>query len=192
MSNHSTVTTSPVSISLTMKDAAAALAFYEKMLGASELYRVTTPNGHMVHAEFEVRGTKLYISDEAPDFTAFAMPDGAVASCLFCIASDDSDSDYARAIAAGATSVSAPQDQFHGVRNAAVLDPFGYRWCFVQVVEQLSGQEIARRAKARFGGEAGGVLAGFVVLPTRLRPGLMAVCRGLIWASAACGRYRRA
>ncbi len=136
MSAESVVKTPGIAVSLTVKNSVDALAFYKKMLGATELYKVTGPDGSVAHAEFAVRGTKLYISDEAEEFKAFAMPEGRMASCLFCIASDDCDGDYKRAIEAGAISITEPVDQFHGVRNAAVLDPFGYRWCFNQVIEK--------------------------------------------------------
>ena len=134
MADQTGVTTSQVSVSLTVRNAAEALEFYGKMLGAVELNRKTAPDGGISHAEFSVRGTKIYISDEAESFMAFAMPEGGVASCLFCIMSDDCDGDYDRAVSAGAVSITEPEDQFHGIRNAVVLDPFGYRWCFNQVV----------------------------------------------------------
>lgn len=137
MPNESEVKTPHIAISLTTKNAAEALEFYKKMLGAVELFKTTAPDGRIAHAEFAVRGTKIYISDEAKDFKAFAMPEGGVASCLFCITTDDCDGDYLRAIAAGALSITEPKNQFHGIRNAAVLDPFGYRWCFNQVLENV-------------------------------------------------------
>ncbi|MGF1448697.1 MAG: VOC family protein [Opitutales bacterium] len=151
MSDSTPVTIPPVALSLTVQDASAALHFYNKAFAARELYRFEVAGKGVLHAEFAVRGTKLYISDEAPDFQAFAMPRGTMASCLICLESDDCDGDYKRAMEAGARSITQPENQFHGVRNAVVLDPFGYRWCFNQVVEALTDDEIAQRAKERFG-----------------------------------------
>ncbi len=150
MSNSLEVTVPSVTLSLTVKDACSALAFYKAAFGAHELYRMEVPGKGVVHAEFSVRGTKLYISEEAPDFQAFAMPEGTMASCLICLESDDCDADFQRAMAAGATQISKPANQFHGVRNAAVLDPFGYRWSFGQTVEKLTEAAIAERAKEHF------------------------------------------
>lgn len=99
-----------VSVSLTVKDAAQALAFYQEAIGAVETYRLEIPGQGVVHAEFEVAGTKLFISGEAPDWGAQAMPEEVTASCLFTIIVEDCDAWYAKAISAGATSVSEPQD----------------------------------------------------------------------------------
>jgi len=44
-----------------------------------------------------------------------------------------------------------PTDQFWGVRNSMILDPFGYRWALNQLVEALSPDEIAERARQLFG-----------------------------------------
>ena len=41
---------------------------------------------------------------------------------------EDTDALYARAIAAGATSIYAPADQPYGDRGAALVDPFGNHW----------------------------------------------------------------
>lgn len=135
-----------VSLSLTVKKAADALAFYECAFGAKELYRLPTPDGGVAHAEFTIGNTRMYISDEAPDWHAVAMPAGASASCLFSIATDDCDASFQRALDAGAVPLSEPQDQFWGERSAMIQDPFGYRWSFGQQIEDVSPEEIMRRA----------------------------------------------
>ena len=125
-----------VSLSLTVKDAAEALRFYARALGAKELLRLTAKNGHVIHAEFAIGNTRIYISGEAADWHAYAMPAGATASCLFTILTDDCDTAYRQAMDAGAQSLSVPKDQSYGMRSALVKDPFGYRWCFGQKIEK--------------------------------------------------------
>ena len=139
-----------VSLSLTVKETVKALQFYRNALGADEVFRLPTPDGSIAHAEFMVGNTRIYISDEAPDWHAFAMPDGGMASCLFSIMVDDCDKAYARAVNAGAESLSPPQDQFWGMRSAVVKDPFGYRWSFGQIVEEVPPEELAQRAQDFF------------------------------------------
>ena len=141
-----------VSLSLTVKDSAAALAFYTSALGAEEVFRMPSPDGGVAHAEFVLGNTRIFISDEADEWHAFAMPEGAMASCLFSIATDDCDAAYQRAMAAGAQSLSEPEDRFWGTRSALIKDPFGYRWSFNQVIEEISPEELAQRAEAFFGG----------------------------------------
>ena len=141
-----------VAISLTVKDAAAALEFYTKALGAVESFRLAAPDGSVAHAEFDIGSTHLFISGESPDWQAHAMPESTTASCLFAIHTADCDKAYAKAIAAGATSVAEPEDHFWGTRDAVVRDPYGYRWSFGQKIEDITPEEIAGRAKQLFGG----------------------------------------
>ena len=139
-----------VSLSLTVKDAARALSFYSEALGAEELFRMPSPEGGVAHAEFMIGNTRIYISDEAVEWHAFAMPESAMASCLFSIMTEDCDTAYNRAIKAGAESLSEPENNFWGSRSALVKDPFGYRWSLNQKIEDVSPEELERRAQAFF------------------------------------------
>ena len=139
-----------VSLSLTCKDASAALDFYTKAFNAQELYRMPTPGGGVAHAEFMIGNTRIYISDESEEWHAFAMPEGTMASCLFSIATDDCDKAYNHAVEAGAHSLEGPEDKFWGMRSALVKDPFGYRWSFGQFIEEVSPEEMQRRAEEMF------------------------------------------
>ncbi len=57
-----------VSVSLVVRDAKAALGFYEKVFGAKELYRLTLPDGGIAHAEFKIGDTVVMIADERPEW----------------------------------------------------------------------------------------------------------------------------
>lgn len=141
-----------VALSLTVKSVSDALAFYAKAFDAKELYRMPTPDGGVAHAEFMIGGSKIYISDEAPDWHAEAMPEGTKASCLFAIQAENCDDAFKQAVEAGGKVLREPEDQFWGVREAMVQDPYGYRWSLCQMVEEVSPEEMARRAKELFGG----------------------------------------
>ncbi len=136
-----------VTFSLTVKDTARALAFYAEAFGAEELFRMPTPDGGVAHAEFMIGNTRIYISDEYDDYHAFAMPEGTTASCLFSISTEDCDAAYRRAVDAGAQTLTEPTNQFWGTRSAVLRDPFGYRWSLTQKIEELTPEEIERRAR---------------------------------------------
>lgn len=151
---HHPIMTNPsehtVSISLTTKRSAEALDFYARAFGAEELFRMPTPGGGIAHAEFRIGNTLFGLSDEAPDWHAYALPEGAMASCLFAINTDDCDKGFAQAVAAGAKPLIPPQDYFWGKRVGVVCDPFGYRWSLRQHLEDVPPEEMARRARALF------------------------------------------
>lgn len=135
-----------------MKDGKTALEFYQAAFGAAELFRMEVPGGGIGHAEFRIGKTLLFLSEESPDWQAFAMPEGTKASCLFSIVTDHCDEAHARATEAGATSLSDPQDYFWGMRSSVVVDPFGYRWSLAQKIEEVSPEEALRRAQELMGG----------------------------------------
>ncbi|QRX95550.1 hypothetical protein HRD51_36845 [Streptomyces sp. A1-5] len=53
-----------------------------------------------------------------------------------------------QATTAGAELLQPPTDQFHGDRTAILRDPYGHVWVFLTHVEDLTPDEIARRAQA--------------------------------------------
>lgn len=140
-----------VTISLTCKSASDALAFYTEAFGAKELFRMGGPKGPVAHAEFMIGNTHLMISDESPEWHAKANAECSMASCIFAIDTDNCDEAFARAIASGATSLREPQNMFWGRRSGVICDPFGYRWNFTQLVEEVSPEEMMKRAQAFMG-----------------------------------------
>ena len=53
-----------------------------------------------------------------------------------------------RALKAGATSLREPMDAFYGDRTADVKDPFGNSWWIATHQEDVSREELDRRAEA--------------------------------------------
>jgi uncharacterized glyoxalase superfamily protein PhnB len=62
---------------------------------------------------------------------------------------EDTDATYQRALAAGANSLQEPENQFYGDRTAGVQDSFGNQWWFATHVEDVSPEDMLRRAVAR-------------------------------------------
>ena len=65
---------------------------------------------------------------------------------------EDVDAVYARAIAAGGTSLSEPTDQFYGDRRGGVQDICGNSWWVATHIEDVSMDEMQRRQEAAAGG----------------------------------------
>lgn len=142
-----------LSLSLTVSDGKRALAFYAEAFGAVETFRMEDPAGGIAHAEFEIGGAKVFLSEDAKDWHAHAMPEGATASCLFGILTDDCDASFKKAVDSGAEPLMQPTDYFWGSRSGMVKDPFGYRWNLNQAIEEVSPEEMERRAHELFAGK---------------------------------------
>ncbi|MGJ8698077.1 MAG: VOC family protein [Verrucomicrobiaceae bacterium] len=144
-----------LSISLTVRDGFAAMAFYKEAFNAEILYQLGTPETGLHHGEFNIGSTLVFISGEAPEHHAFALPEGQMSPSLLGIEVDDCDTAFQQAVAAGAKILSEPADQFWGYRGSTVVDPWGYRWGISQKIEDVSHEELTKRALALFGnGEA--------------------------------------
>ena len=144
--------TPTLSLSLTVPDAAQALDFYAKAFNAKELFRLALPDDTVVHAEFMIGNCRLFISGPDAEWQAATNPEGQLASCLIVLESENPDDDQKKALAAGCTIMNKPTDQFFGVRTASVIDPYGYRWNFRKVIEDLTQEEVKQRFQAFISG----------------------------------------
>lgn len=135
---------------LRVRDASAAIAFYQRVFGATEKFRLTEPSGRVGHAELDFGGTVVMLSDEYPEL-GFRGPQsiGAVSSSIH-LHVDDADALIQRALDAGAELLRPAQDQFYGERSGTVRDPFGHEWMIGHNIEQVSPEEMQRRYDAMF------------------------------------------
>jgi uncharacterized glyoxalase superfamily protein PhnB len=130
---------------ITVKDAAAAIAFYKKAFGAKEKFRLTEPSGRIGHAEIDFNGTTLMLSDEFPDYGITAPVPGGGTYLTLHLHVDNADEVIARAVAAGATQERPVSNAFYGERSGTVRDPFGHRWGIGHSIEKLTPAEMQRR-----------------------------------------------
>ncbi len=128
---------------LIVNDANHFIEFVKQAFGAEELGRFLTPDGKIMHAEVKVGDSIIMLGEASKQFSA--QPAG------LCLYVPDTDATYRRAVDAGATSLREPEDQFYGDRSAGVADPTGNTWWINTHVEDVSAEEMERRAKARFG-----------------------------------------
>jgi PhnB protein len=133
---------------LTVKDAPAAIEFYKKAFGATEVMRLVGPGTKIGHAEIRIGNSAIYLSDEFPEYGAVAPQTTGSSPVKMDLRVDDVDSFATHAVAAGAKEVRAIQDQFYGMRTGQFADPFGYVWNISTVKEELSGAEMQKRFDA--------------------------------------------
>jgi len=134
-----------VVIYLTVKEGARAIEFYQKAFGAKELMRLAEPSGRVGHAEIQIGNTIVMLSDEYPEMKILGPQSLGGASAGLQLVVDDADAVFARALAAGATSVQPVQDQFYGYRSGKLTDPFGHVWYVATNKEHLTNQEMRHR-----------------------------------------------
>jgi PhnB protein len=135
---------------LVCSDAAAAIAFYERAFGAGETdARFTDPSGRIVHAQITIGDSVVYVTDDSEDGNGIA-PDrnGRQVTTILSIMVPDVDALWARATAAGAEVVFPLADQFYGDRGGRLRDPFGHQWMLSTHIEDVSAEEVERRARA--------------------------------------------
>ena len=132
---------------LTVNGAAAAIEFYRRAFGATEIMRLEH-QGRIGHAEIKIGDSPIMLADEFPEMGARGPHDGSPVSMLLYV--EDVDAVVVRAVAAGAKLQRPVADQFYGDRTGTVEDPFGHFWHVATHVEDMSPEELQRRAAERF------------------------------------------
>lgn len=133
-----------------VKDAAAAITFYEEALGATELFRIAHPDGRILHAEIQVGDSAIMIGDVEPPFgDPLSLQATTVGLHVYV---EDVDSLFARAVQAGVEVLQEVQDMFYGDRVGMFRDPFGHVWVLLTHVEDLEPTEIRARGERLLAG----------------------------------------
>ena len=136
---------------LVIRDAAKAIDFYKKALGALELMRMPGPDGKIMHAELKIGDSVIFISEEHPQMGTVKAPQTLGAStCVLNLYVPNVDELFKQAIAAGGKEVMPVADQFWGDRYGSFVDPFGLNWGIATHKEDLSQQEMGKRAQEFF------------------------------------------
>ena len=124
---------------LRVADAAKQVEFLQQAFAAQLTFRMDGPDGSLIHAEVKIGDSMVMIGQAPPDQEMHSMINLYV---------PDTDALYHKALAAGATSIREPADQFYGDRSGGVRDVCGNEWWMATHIEDVSQEEMKRRMKA--------------------------------------------
>jgi len=124
---------------LIVRNIDAMIDFCKAALGAREVER-TVDDGITRHVQLAI-GDSMVMGGEAPN-------DEWDKPANLYVYVPDCDAAYARAIAAGGTSIMEPETMFYGDRHGGVTDPCGNKWWIATHVEDVPSDELARRNAA--------------------------------------------
>jgi PhnB protein len=111
---------------LNVRNGAKAVEFYKAAFGADEMFRIDGEDGAVV-AQLSVGSGQFWVGDESPEHLNFSPETLGGGTVRMMMMVEDPDAAFAKAIVAGAKSVSPVADQ-HGWRVGRVVDPFGHHW----------------------------------------------------------------
>jgi len=136
---------------LIVGDGAAALEFYQKAFGARLRLKLDAPGGRIGHAELEIGDSVIMLADEHPEIGARGPRSFGGSPVGLHLYVEQVDGVVARAVAAGGKLVHPVEDKFYGDRVGTIEDPFGHRLYVTTHIEDVSPEEIGRRAAALHG-----------------------------------------
>jgi PhnB protein len=132
---------------LTLDNAAQAIDWYKKALGAEEVSRAVGPDGKIMHADLRIGDSRIFVNDAMMGGKGPKAIGGSPASLWVYVA--DCDALFNRAVAAGGQvyggAMGQMQDQFWGDRSGSFVDPHGYQWTIATHKEDLTPEEMKQR-----------------------------------------------
>ena len=119
----------PLTPYLAVRDARAAMRFYEEVFGAVvEGEPIMMDDGRVGHAELHIGDAVLFMADEFPEIGVVSPEAQEGSSVSFVVYVPDVDAAFERAVARGAVVERPVEDGQHGSRAGWLRDPFGHRW----------------------------------------------------------------
>jgi PhnB protein len=135
---------------IVVRDAAKAMDWYKKAFGATEVSRMPSPDGKVMHGELRIGDSLVFIADEFPNMGSKGVQSYGGSPVGIHLYVTNTDATFQAAVAAGATAQMPPANMFWGDRFAKIQDPFGMGWSISTHIEDVSPQEMGKRAAAAF------------------------------------------
>lgn len=120
-------------------DADKLITFLQAVFDAVIEDQFKMPDGKTAHAQLRIGDSVIMLGGK---------PGATGNDFMLYVYVKDVDAVYKKALAMGGISVMEPVDQFYGDRSATVKDAFGHQWCIATHIEDVSDEEMQKRAKA--------------------------------------------
>jgi len=133
---------------LAIDGAGDAIEFYKKIFGAQERFRMPGPDGRIGHAEIQIGDSVIMMADASPDMNFLDPKKLGGTAVTLTVYVEDVDKTFKDAIKAGAKETQPLEDKFYGDRAGQFDDPWGHRWNVMSHVEDVSPEEMEKRAAA--------------------------------------------
>ena len=144
----------PITPYLCCKNAAEAVEFYVNAFGAEETdIRIETPDGQIGHVELAIGKGRIMLSDEFPEMGALSPETLGGSPIQIVIEVEDADVVFQQAAEHGAEVLQPVIDRFYGKRAGQLKDPFGHHWTISMHIEDITPEELHRRAREMFAAE---------------------------------------
>lgn len=121
-------------------DAGALIEFLQRAFGMRVDHRMNDPDARVWHADLTIGDSHIMVGHAAGANKPFPA--------MIYLYVPDCDAVYRRALAAGASSIMEPADQFYGDRHGGLNDPFGNQWWVATHIEDVPEAELQRRGNA--------------------------------------------
>lgn len=132
---------------LVVAGAVAAIEFYTKAFGATEILRIPGPDGKLMHGAVKIGDSRVMLVDEMPDWKCLGPLALGGSAVTLHLSVEDVDAFIAKAVEAGATLKMPAADMFWGDRYGMVTDPFGHTWSVATHIKDMTPEEMAEAAK---------------------------------------------
>jgi uncharacterized glyoxalase superfamily protein PhnB len=130
-------------------DIAAAMDWYKKAFKATDLTRMTGPDGAVMHGEMQIGNSRFMLGTECPTDAHSKAPmtlGGTTMGVLIYV--DKVDDVFAHAVKSGAEAVMPVTDMFWGDRYGQIRDPFGHSWSIATHTADLTPAQIQKNMEA--------------------------------------------
>jgi PhnB protein len=136
---------------IVMDDAASAIEFYKKALGAEEKMRLSTPDGGVMYAEIQIGNARLMMGSPCPDNDGKSAKSFGGSPVSFYVYVDDVEAVFNKANSAGMSVKKGLEDMFWGDRMGTLTDSFDMEWTIAQHMRDVSPEEMQEAMKKMFG-----------------------------------------